>query len=83
MVFPSPRNHFSREFVPEKISQIARDFEMIASKKRLERSLRVASREVVKRTWLLSVRQGREKEKVLARRVTVMEDHHSRGRRRT
>jgi hypothetical protein len=56
---------------------------MIASRKRLGRSLRETSREVVMRTWLLSVRQRREKERVLARRVTMMEDHHSQGRRRT
>jgi hypothetical protein len=36
-----------------KNSQIVKDFGIIASKKRLERSLREASREVVKRTWLL------------------------------
>jgi hypothetical protein len=56
---------------------------MIASKRRLERSLRETSREVVMRTWLLSVRQGRENERVLERRVTMMEDHHNQGRRRT
>ena len=67
----------------EKISQIGRDFGMIASKKRLGRSLRAASREAVKRNWILSIRQGREKEIVLERRVIVMEDHHSQGRRRT
>jgi hypothetical protein len=83
MVFPSHGNHLSNEFVLGKISQIGRDFGMIASKKRLERSLRVVSMEVVKRIWLLSVRQGREKERVLARMVTVMENHHIQGRRRT
>jgi hypothetical protein len=56
---------------------------MIASKKRLTRSLREARKEVVKRTCLLSVRQGREKERVLERRVAVMEDHHNQERRRT
>jgi hypothetical protein len=55
---------------------------MITSRKRLGRSLKVASREVVKRTWILLVRQGREKESVLARRVTMMEVHHSQERRR-
>jgi hypothetical protein len=54
---------------------------MISSRKRPRRNPRQASGEVVRRTWLLSVRQGREKEIFLARRVTVMEDHHSQGRR--
>jgi hypothetical protein len=50
---------------------------MIASRKRLERSLKATSREVVMRTWPLSVREGREKERVPTRRVTMMEDHRS------
>jgi hypothetical protein len=54
---------------------------MIASKKRLKRSLRETSREVVMRNWILSRRQRREKERVLERRVTTMEDHHNEGRR--
>jgi hypothetical protein len=83
MVFPSLGNHFSRDSLLGKISQIGRVFGMITSRKRLERSLRVASREVVRRTWLLSVRRRREKEIVLARRVTMMEDHHIHGRRST
>jgi hypothetical protein len=61
----------------EKISQIGRYFGMIASRRRLERILRVARREVVMRTWLLSVRQRREKERVLARMVRMIEDHHN------
>jgi hypothetical protein len=61
MVFPSLGNHLSRESSLGKISQIGRDFGMIASRKRLRRSLREASREVVKRTWLLLVRQGKRK----------------------
>jgi hypothetical protein len=52
----------------EKISQIGRDFGMIASKKRLGRSLRAASKEVVKRTWLLSVRQARAKERISSKK---------------
>jgi hypothetical protein len=52
MVFPSLGNHLSKKFALRKISQIFKDFGMIASKKRLERSLRVASREAVRRTWL-------------------------------
>jgi hypothetical protein len=35
MVFPSLGNHLSKEFVLGKISQIGRDFGMIASRKRL------------------------------------------------
>jgi hypothetical protein len=77
MVFPSHENHFSKQCGLEKISQIGKDFGMIAYKKRLGRSLRVTIREVVKRTYLLSVRQGRAKKRVLARRVIVMEDHHN------
>jgi hypothetical protein len=73
----------SKEFALRKISQIERDFGIIASKKRLERSQRATSMEVVKRNWLLLVRQGRGKERVLERRVTMMEDHHSQRRRRT
>jgi len=83
MVFPSHGNHFSRESILGKISQIGRGFEMIASRKRLGMNLRETSREVVRRTWLLSVRQRKENERVLARRVTMMEDHHNQGRRRT
>jgi hypothetical protein len=77
MVFPSHGNHLSREFVLGKISQIGKDFGMIASKKRLMRILIEASKEVVNRTWLLLVRQGREKKRVLEIRVTMMEDHHN------
>jgi hypothetical protein len=83
MVFPSHGNHSSKHFVLGIISQIGRDFGMIVSKKRLSRSLRETSKEIVKRTWLLLVIQGREKEIILARRVTVMEDHYSHERRRT
>jgi hypothetical protein len=77
MDFPIHGNHFSKDFVLEKISQIGRDFGMIASRKRLRKSLKEESRDIVKRTWPLSTRQGREKERVIVRRVTVMEDHHS------
>jgi hypothetical protein len=55
---------------------------MISSKRRLGRSLRESIREVVKISWLLSVRKGREKERALAIRVTMMEVHHIQGRRR-
>jgi hypothetical protein len=82
MVFPSHGNQLSGEFSLGNISQIG-NFWMIASKKRLGRSLRVARKEVVRRTWLLSVRKRREKERFLERRVTVMEDHHIQGRRMT
>jgi hypothetical protein len=54
---------------------------MIVSRKRLGRSLKATSREVVMRTWPLSVRQGRENERVPIRRVTMMEDHNNQGRR--
>jgi hypothetical protein len=77
MVFPSHGNHFSREFVLVRNSQIGRRFRNIASRKRLRRIPREASREVMMRTWLLLVIRGREKERVLERRVTVMEDHRS------
>jgi hypothetical protein len=56
---------------------------MISSGKRLGRSLRETSRGVVMRTWLLSVRQRKKKERVLARRIKMMEDRHNQGRRRT
>jgi hypothetical protein len=83
MTFPSIGNHYSKESSFEKISHIDKDFGMIASRQRLRRILRVESREVVHRTWLLSVRKGRKKEIFLVRRVTMMEDHHhhSQGRR--
>jgi hypothetical protein len=77
MFFPSLGNHLSRESTLEKISQTGREFGMIASKKRLGRSLKETSREVVMRTWPLSVRQGSAKKRFLARRVTMMEDHYS------
>jgi hypothetical protein len=44
---------------------------MIASRKRLRRSPKQASREVAMRTWSLSVKQERAKERVPTRRVTV------------
>jgi hypothetical protein len=50
---PKSWNHLSREFALGNISQIGRDFGMIASRKRLTRSLRETSREVVKRTFFL------------------------------
>jgi hypothetical protein len=65
------------------ISYIGRDFGMLSYRKRLGRSLREMSREEMMRTWILSIRQRREKERVLARRVIVMEEHHSQGIRIT
>jgi hypothetical protein len=75
MVFPSLRNHFSREFMLDKISYIGRGFGMIAYRKRIRRIVRVTSREVVMRNWTILVRQEREKERVIEIRVTMMEDH--------
>jgi hypothetical protein len=83
MVFPSLGNHLTREYVLMNVSHIGRGFGMIAYRKRLKRSLRKTSKEVVMRTWLLFVRQRRENERVLVRRVIIMEDHHNKGRRRT
>jgi len=77
MVFPSHGNHLSKEYLLRKISQIGRDFGMKSYRKRLGRSLRVASMEVVMRTWILLVRQGRVKERVPSRRITMMEDHYN------
>jgi hypothetical protein len=56
---------------------------MIASRKRLERSSKATSIDLVMRNWLLLSRQGRAKERVPIRRVTMMEDHRSHGRTRT
>jgi len=64
------------------ISHIDKYFGMIASRKILRRSLRVATKEVVMRTWILLVRQRMENERVPTRSVIVMEDHHNQGRRR-
>jgi hypothetical protein len=62
MVFPSLGNHFSRETILKNIFHIGRDFGMIAYSKRIGRSLRESSKEVVMRDCLLSVRQGKMKE---------------------
>jgi hypothetical protein len=80
---PSLGNHLSKGSVLGRNFQIGRGFGMIASRKRLGRSPKQASREVVMRTWPLSVRQEREKERVPTRRVTMRGKPHSRGRRRT
>jgi len=48
---------------------------MIPSRKRLGRILREEIRDVVMRSWPFSERQGMVKERVLARRVIMMEDH--------
>jgi len=50
---------------------------MIASRKRLKRSLKLESSEVEMISYLLSIRQGREKERFPTIRLTVMEEHHS------
>jgi hypothetical protein len=52
---------------------IGRGFGMIASKKKLERSLKPTSKKMEMRTWMLSIRQGRVKERVP--RVTVRGQH--------
>jgi hypothetical protein len=54
---------------------------VITSRKRLERSPKQESMEVVMRTSSLSVRQEREKERVPTRRVTMRGKPHSQGRR--
>jgi hypothetical protein len=80
---PKSWERFVKGFCAREKLKIGRGFGMIASRKRLKRSLRETSKEAVMTTWPLSVRQGRAKERVLARKVTVMEDHHNHGRRRT
>jgi hypothetical protein len=72
MVFPSNGNHLSKEYELERNSQIGKEFGMIASRKRLKRRVRATSREVVKITWLLSMKKRRENERVLARMVTMI-----------
>jgi hypothetical protein len=83
MVFLTHGNHLSRESELEKNLQIGKGFRMIVSRKRLGRILNSTRKEVVMRTWPLSVIQGREKERVPTRRVILMEEHHCQGRRRT
>jgi len=65
------------ESVLGKIFQIGKGYEMIVSRKRLGRSLKLSSKEVMMRTCPLLVRQIREKERLPARRVTLMEVHHN------
>jgi hypothetical protein len=50
---------------------------MIASRKRLGRILRETRREAVRRNWIFSVRRRRKNERVLEKRVMMMEDHHN------
>jgi len=69
----------SRDSALRKNSQIGRGFGTIVLRKRLEKSLKASSKEALMRTWPLSVRQGREKGRFPARRVIVMEVHHSQG----
>jgi hypothetical protein len=76
MVFPSHGNNFLRESTLGNIFWICKDIGMIPSRKRHESSLREANKEVVRRTCPLSVIQARTNERVLERRVIVMEDHH-------
>jgi hypothetical protein len=83
MVFPSHGNYFSSESTLRKNTQIGRYFGMITSNKRLRRIVREIDKEVVMITCPLLVIKGSEKERFLERRVTIMEDHHSQGRRRT
>jgi hypothetical protein len=47
---------------------------MIASRKKLGRSPKVKSMDVLMRTQSFSIRQGRENERVPTRRVIAMED---------
>jgi hypothetical protein len=77
MVFPNHGNHFSKEFVLRRISQIGRDFRVISSRKMLRNILKESRREVVKINSPLLVRQRREKERILVIRVTMMKDHKS------
>ena len=56
---------------------------MISSRKRLRRIPRLSTKEVAMRTWPLSARREREKERVLMTRVTVMGKPHNQGRRKT
>jgi hypothetical protein len=77
MVSQSLGNHLSRVSMLERSFPHLRIFGMISSERRLGRSLRLVGREVVMGTWPLSVRQEREKERVLVRRVTVRGQPHS------
>jgi hypothetical protein len=81
MVSPSHQNHLSRESVLERTFPTERGLEMIASRKRLGRSLKPTSKEMERRTWPRSIRPRREKERVP--RVTMRGQPHSRERRRT
>jgi hypothetical protein len=65
MVSPSHETHLLREFMLGRNFQIERGFGMIASRKRLGRSLKPVGKEMERRTWLWSVRPRGEKEMVL------------------
>jgi hypothetical protein len=80
---PSLGNHLLSGFALGRNFQIGIGFGKIASRERLGRSPKMASKEVVMRTWPLSLRQEREKERVPIRRVIVRGQPYSWGRRRT
>ena len=61
----------------ERNFQIGRGFGMIASRKRLGRSPKLASKEVVMRTWHLLARQERAKERFPTRSVIVRRQPHN------
>jgi hypothetical protein len=81
MASQSLGNHLSRVSVHERNFPLLRSFGMISSRKRLGRNPKLAGREVVMRTWPLSIMQERAKERVLARRIEVRGHPHNRGRR--
>jgi hypothetical protein len=81
MVSPTHGNHLLRESALRRNFLIWRGFGIIASRKRLGRSLKPAGKEMERRTWPWLVRPKREKENIP--RVTVREKPHSRGRRMT
>jgi len=70
----------SRGYVLKKNLHIGRGFGMIASKKRLGRSLKQASKKMGRITWLWSFRTRREKERVP--RVTMRGQPYNQVRRR-
>jgi hypothetical protein len=76
---PSFGNHLSRGYAHGRNFHIDRGFGMIASRKRLVRNLKQASKKMDRRTWLWSVKPRRAKERVP--RVTVRVQHHIQVRR--
>ena len=73
---------FVKGFVLRRNSPLGRGFGTITSMRRLVRSLELASKGMAKRTWSLSARHEREKQRVPTKMVTVMRKPHSWGRRR-